>query len=132
MSPVDAAHHRALLEAERDVATADHAVRSGLDLLKVHAGRPGSYSGPLAALGALVAFKLARRALRGGPRHAAMKAAAAAAPASAGFAAVLLRLALPGTLRLARERAKGWWMSDEGRSGAGGAARSASGMRAPP
>jgi apolipoprotein D and lipocalin family protein len=132
MSLGDAGHVRALLEAERDVAIADHAVRSGLDLLKVHAGRPGSYSAPLAALGALVVFRLARRAWRGGPRHAAMKAAAAAAPASAGLAAVLLRLALPGTLRLARERARGWWVSGEGRSGAGGAAGSASGTRAMP
>lgn len=106
MSARDPVFDRELQEAERDVATADLALRSELVRLKAHAGKPGSYTVPLGALGALVAFKVIRRALRRRPWQSAI--IGAAAPAKVGMAALLLRLAMPGILGFARQQALGW------------------------
>lgn len=111
------AYLRQLQQAELDVDLADAALRADLARLKAHAGKPGSYSAPLGAFGALVAFRLLRR----GPKPSAM--AAAAAPAKAGIAALLLRLGLPAAMRFVREQAQAWQGGASIRAGlAGGGA----------
>jgi apolipoprotein D and lipocalin family protein len=111
---------RELQAAERDVATADAALWAGVDRLKGHAGRAGSYSAPLGAfgaLGALVAFKLLWRAAKRGSRRSPV---ATSMPARAGIAALLLRLALPGIVGFVREHARAWQAPAADRSGSVG------------
>lgn len=106
MSVRHAEFERTLHAAEREVAEADFLLRADYERLKAHAGKAGSYSAPLGALGALVAYKVFRRALRRRPKRSALSAAAA--PAKVGVAALFLRMGLPGVLAYARDQAMAW------------------------
>lgn len=106
MNARDAGYDRALEEAEREVVAADMALYAGLDGLKAHAAKAGSYSAPLGVVGALVAYRMFRRARRRRPVPSAMMAATA--PAKAGIAALVLRLALPGVASIVRAKAMEW------------------------
>ena len=105
MSAVDHAFHGELQQAVREVALADIALEDDLARFRTHAGRIGSYSGPISVVGGVVAYRLVRRAFRQRPR---MSAMTATTPAKAGLAALALRLALPAVAGFARERVEGW------------------------
>ena len=117
MSAVDPVFHGELQQAVREVALADIALCDDLARFKAHAGRMGSYSAPISVMGGLVALKLMRRIFR---QRARAPAISAAAPAKAGFAALVLRFALPAVAGFARERALAWQGSAADRSGFAG------------
>lgn len=113
----DAGYDRTLQQAEREVEAADLALRTSVERFRTHAARAGSYSAPLGIFGGLVAYRMFRRALRRRPGPSAMQAATA--PAKAGIAALLLRLALPSVAGFVREKASEWQGQAPGATRAG-------------
>ena len=105
MSEIDPASDRELRDALHDVDLADVALTGDIARLRAHAGRIGSYGVPIAVAGGLLASRLLQRVVRQRRRTPSI---GAAAPATAGFVALLMRLALPWVVRFARRQAAGW------------------------
>lgn len=105
MSGIDPAFDRELRDALHEVDLADVALTGDIARLRAHAGRIGSYGVPIAVAGGLVASRLLQRVLR---QRRSTHSIGAAAPAKAGIVALLMRLALPSVIRLARRQAAGW------------------------